>query len=82
MEIEAVSNNKLKKPYDEKLYKSEAQIDLIGEDEEDEESEIHLSLCGHLIALENGVQLKNLEEISEIFEEHKINFEEFSSNPH
>jgi hypothetical protein len=68
---------------DEKLFNSEAQMDLgENEEEEEEESEIHLSLCGHRIALENGVQTKTLKVMSDIFEEHKITFDDFCANPH
>jgi len=41
-------------------------------------SEVHLSLCGHLI----NDTIKSEEELLQIFEEHLINFEIFSKNPH
>eukprot|EP00347_Sterkiella_histriomuscorum_P016443 403353152 len=50
-------------------------------EEEDEASEINLSLCAHLIMPIDGVQ-KSDEEIIMAFENHKITYEQFCQSPH
>ena len=45
------------------------------EDEDEEVSEIHLSLCGHLITLTDDVQLLTEEQIAEHFEAFQLSQE-------
>ncbi|CDW90374.1 phosphatidate phosphatase lpin3 [Stylonychia lemnae] len=57
-----------------------SQNNLTNEDE-DEATEINLSLCAHMI-MPIGGQQKSDEEIIQAFEENKINYDQFCASPH
>ncbi len=51
----------------------------LAEDEDNEATEIDLSICGHLITDPN---ITGGEQILKAFEENKVTFDKFVENPH